>query len=137
MPLAKPSTSTGRFVTFASLVLVVAVLRIAEEVMIPIALAFLLAFLLTPFVARLTRWRMPKPAAIIVTNGPPQYVAIPGTSLQYATNTDAPLFRTVDALRWDVPTDAFASWVDRLDAPRLLERCMKVRAKREASAGAA
>src|SRR6188768_2232287 len=67
MPLAKPSTSTGRFVTFASLVLVVAVLRIAEEVMIPIALAFLLAFLLTPFVARLTRWRMPKPAAIIVT----------------------------------------------------------------------
>ena len=34
-----------------------------------------------------------KPAAIIVTNGPPQYVAIPGTALQYATNTDAPLFR--------------------------------------------
>jgi hypothetical protein len=34
-----------------------------------------------------------KPATIIVTNGPPQYVAIPGTSLQYATNTDAALFR--------------------------------------------
>jgi hypothetical protein len=33
------------------------------------------------------------PAAIIVTNGPPQYLAIPATSLQYATNTDAPLFR--------------------------------------------
>jgi hypothetical protein len=33
------------------------------------------------------------PAAIVVTNGPPQYVAIPGTSLQYAANTDAPLFR--------------------------------------------
>jgi hypothetical protein len=33
------------------------------------------------------------PAAIIVTDGRPQYVAIPGTSLQYATNTDAALFR--------------------------------------------
>ena len=33
------------------------------------------------------------PAAIIVTNGRPQYVAIPGTSLQYAANTDAALFR--------------------------------------------
>ena len=33
------------------------------------------------------------PAAIIVTNGRPQYVAIAGTSLQYAANTDAALFR--------------------------------------------
>ena len=33
------------------------------------------------------------PAAIIVTSGAPQYVAIAGTSLQYATNTDAALFR--------------------------------------------
>ncbi|MFO1316730.1 MAG: hypothetical protein U1F58_14125 [Burkholderiales bacterium] len=33
------------------------------------------------------------PAAIVVTNGPPQYVAIPGTSLQYVANTDAALFR--------------------------------------------
>ncbi len=33
------------------------------------------------------------PAAIIVTSGPPQYVAIAGTSLQYVANTDAALFR--------------------------------------------
>ena len=33
------------------------------------------------------------PAAIIVTNGRPQFVAIPGTSLQYAANSDAALFR--------------------------------------------
>ena len=33
------------------------------------------------------------PAAIIVTNGPPQFVAIPGTSLSYVGNTDAALFR--------------------------------------------
>ncbi|MEO8346850.1 MAG: hypothetical protein ABI607_14255, partial [Betaproteobacteria bacterium] len=33
------------------------------------------------------------PAAIIATNGPPQFVGIPGTSLQYVANTDAALFR--------------------------------------------
>ena len=33
------------------------------------------------------------PAAIIVTNGPPQWSAIARTSLQYAANTDAALFR--------------------------------------------
>ena len=33
------------------------------------------------------------PAAIIVTAGAPQFVAIPGTSLQYVANSDAALFR--------------------------------------------
>ncbi len=33
------------------------------------------------------------PAAIIVTNGPPQFTAIGGTSLSYVSNTDAALFR--------------------------------------------
>ena len=33
------------------------------------------------------------PAAIIVTDGRPQWTPIPGTSLQYAANTDAALFR--------------------------------------------
>jgi len=33
------------------------------------------------------------PAAVIVTSGPPQFTAIPGTSLSYAANTDAALFR--------------------------------------------
>jgi hypothetical protein len=33
------------------------------------------------------------PAAIIVTNGRPQYVSIAGTSLQYVANSDAVLFR--------------------------------------------
>lgn len=37
--------------------------------------------------------------------------------------TDAPLFRNVDKLRWSGPTHAFASWTQRMDAPRLLERC--------------
>ena len=37
--------------------------------------------------------------------------------------TDAPLFRDVDALRWRGPAQEFDSWVARMDAPRLLERC--------------
>jgi 5'-3' exonuclease len=38
---------------------------------------------------------------------------------------DAPLFRNVDELRWRGPTDAFASWTERMGASRLLERCLE------------
>ncbi len=41
--------------------------------------------------------------------------------------TDAPLFHDVDELRWRGPTDAFASWTQRMRVPRLLERCLKAR----------
>src|SRR5438094_291775 len=41
--------------------------------------------------------------------------------------TDAPLFRSVDALRWNGPTDAFASFAARIDVPRLVDRVAKVR----------
>jgi len=43
--------------------------------------------------------------------------------------TDAPLFRNVDALQWHGPTEAFAAWTERLDAPRLLQRCQAAAAK--------
>jgi 5'-3' exonuclease len=36
--------------------------------------------------------------------------------------TDAPLFSDVDALRWNGPTSAFASWAERMESPKLLER---------------
>ncbi|QYM79916.1 AI-2E family transporter [Horticoccus luteus] len=55
------------FVTLATVTLVVAILRLAKDVMIPVAMAILLAFLLTPVVVRLTRWGLPKTAAIIAT----------------------------------------------------------------------
>ena len=42
--------------------------------------------------------------------------------------TDAPLFENVDALRWRGPTPAFAEWAQRMEAPRLLERCEKAAA---------
>ena len=39
--------------------------------------------------------------------------------------TDAPLFKKVETLRWRGATPAFAKWADRMEAPRLLERCEK------------
>src|SRR6266404_2927065 len=39
--------------------------------------------------------------------------------------TDAPLFRDVKELRWRGPARAFASWTERMEAPRLLERSLK------------
>lgn len=42
--------------------------------------------------------------------------------------TDAALFDNVDALRWRGPTAAFASWTERVNAPKLLERCLKAQA---------
>lgn len=70
MPLAKSSASPSpspRFYLLITFVVVVAVLRVAEEVMIPVALALLLAFLLSPVVVRLTRWHLPKSLAITTT----------------------------------------------------------------------
>jgi 5'-3' exonuclease len=39
--------------------------------------------------------------------------------------SDAPLFGDVDKLRWDRPTESFPSWAERMEAPRLVERCLK------------
>jgi hypothetical protein len=47
-------------------------------------------------------------------------------SLVATLRTDAPLFKKVETLRWRGPTPAFAAWTDRMEAPRLLERCEKV-----------
>jgi 5'-3' exonuclease len=44
--------------------------------------------------------------------------------------TDAPLFKKVETLRWRGPTPEFAGWAERVNAPRLLERCEKAAAKR-------
>src|SRR5437660_565231 len=38
--------------------------------------------------------------------------------------TDAALFRDVDELRWRGPASAFASWTERMQAPRLFERSL-------------
>jgi 5'-3' exonuclease len=49
--------------------------------------------------------------------------------------TDAALFRKAEELRWIGPTDAFASWTERMDTPRLLERCRKLLKARQQKAG--
>jgi 5'-3' exonuclease len=46
--------------------------------------------------------------------------------------SDAPLFDNVDQLRWSGPADAFAAWAQRIDAPRLLERCLAAGAAAQA-----
>ena len=50
-----------------TVVLLVAILHFAREVLMPITFAVLLTFLLTPTVVRLTRWGLPKAFAIIAT----------------------------------------------------------------------
>lgn len=67
MPLADSSPSFAWFLRLATFVLVVAVLRLAQDVLLPMAFAALLAFLLTPLVVRLTRWGLPRAIAIILT----------------------------------------------------------------------
>jgi 5'-3' exonuclease len=42
--------------------------------------------------------------------------------------TDALLFSDVESLRWRGPTESFAAWTERVDAPKLLERCLKAQA---------
>jgi 5'-3' exonuclease len=39
--------------------------------------------------------------------------------------TDAQLFANPDTLRWRGATPEFSDWAERMDAPRLLERCVK------------
>ncbi len=43
--------------------------------------------------------------------------------------TDAPLFKKVETLRWRGATPAFAGWAEKMEAPRLLERCEKAVAR--------
>ena len=46
--------------------------------------------------------------------------------------TDAPLFDNSETLRWRSATPAFAAWTDRMKAPRLLERCDRVKLRHAA-----
>ena len=64
--LQEPSESGSiqRFITLASYVLVIGVLWVGQTVIIPIVFAALLAFLLSPAVRRLIRWRVPNVLAI-------------------------------------------------------------------------
>src|SRR6187401_56668 len=43
--------------------------------------------------------------------------------------TDAPLFKKVETLRWRGATPAFAACADRMESPRLFERCDRVKVR--------
>ncbi|MFO1447461.1 MAG: AI-2E family transporter [Opitutaceae bacterium] len=58
------SQSVQRFITLASYALVIGILWVGQTVIMPIVFAALLAFLLSPAVRRLMRWRVPKSLAI-------------------------------------------------------------------------
>jgi predicted PurR-regulated permease PerM len=65
--LADDRQRSNWFLQLAAFALVVAILRFAADVLLPIAFAVLLAFLLSPLVVRLMRWGLPKTVAIIAT----------------------------------------------------------------------
>ncbi len=69
MPVRRVDRSVARPATLIAVVAVVAVLYFASAVLIPLALAFVLCFLLAPIVQRLERWRIPRVVAVIVVVG--------------------------------------------------------------------
>ena len=61
---AAPKTS--RSVLMASVCVVVAALYFAQDVLIPLALAMLLSFLLAPLVNRLERWKLGRVPSVLI-----------------------------------------------------------------------
>jgi predicted PurR-regulated permease PerM len=61
-----PTLAPARLTTLAGLVLMVGCLYWAREVLVPVALAVLLTFLLAPVVTALERWRLPRVGAVVV-----------------------------------------------------------------------
>src|SRR5688572_24003300 len=64
--MSEPSSSFKHWVTFAGAVLVIVVLYWAQAVFVPIALAALLAFVLSPPVNWLERWLGRVPSVLVV-----------------------------------------------------------------------
>jgi predicted PurR-regulated permease PerM/methylmalonyl-CoA mutase cobalamin-binding subunit len=64
----EPSGSSSRvFVSLGTFVLVVIILRVGEKVLLPIAIAALLAFLLSPLAIRLNRWGLGRTLSVALT----------------------------------------------------------------------
>jgi predicted PurR-regulated permease PerM len=66
--MAKPDSTptSSRFYILGSVCVVVGALYFARELLVPIALAILLSFLLGPLVSRLERLKLPRVAAVII-----------------------------------------------------------------------
>src|SRR5919108_5687319 len=68
MPAYSTSGPRSRRSSFIALVIATAVLYLAAEVLIPLAIAILLAFLAAPAVRRLERWKLPRLAATVLVS---------------------------------------------------------------------
>jgi len=66
VPAYSSSVPRARRSSFIALVVATAVLYLASEVLIPLAIAILLAFLAAPAVRRLERWKLPRLAATLL-----------------------------------------------------------------------
>ena len=67
MPQPAPNVRSPRLSLLSSFAIVIAALYFAKEVLIPLALAIMLSFLLAPLVLRLQRWGLPRiPSLLIV-----------------------------------------------------------------------
>jgi predicted PurR-regulated permease PerM len=55
------------FTNFVIVAIVIAALYFAREILVPIALAVLLSFVLSPLVKLLQRWHLPRPVAVVLT----------------------------------------------------------------------
>ncbi|HEY1889206.1 MAG TPA: AI-2E family transporter [Steroidobacteraceae bacterium] len=62
---SRQATASGT--VLLTVIVVVAVLRLAQDLFVPLALAILLTFLLAPIVARLRRWHIKRLIAVIVS----------------------------------------------------------------------
>src|SRR6266550_9604663 len=66
MPRPYTGAKTSHFVVLASICLIVAILHFAQDVLIPVALAMLLSFLLAPLVRRLERLRLHRVPSVLI-----------------------------------------------------------------------
>src|SRR4051812_1431530 len=66
MPRSPTGPKSSRFVLLASICVVVAALYFAQDVLMPVALAMLLSFLLAPIVSRFERWRLGRVPSVLV-----------------------------------------------------------------------
>jgi len=67
MNLANRKSMTGPLLVLALFIATAATLRFAQEFFLPLVLAGLLSFLLSPLVRRLERWRLGRVGAVLVT----------------------------------------------------------------------
>ena len=65
MNRSRQATANGT--VLLTVIVVVTVLRLAQDLFVPLALAVLLTFLLAPIVARLRRWHIPRLIAVLVS----------------------------------------------------------------------